>query len=77
MKLSEFGVEFYPTYEFGTAYRQTQGGLSKRPPEEHLATIEEIRAIYWKKLSFLQKIEYVSIKGIGKIKRIVKKILHI
>ena len=76
MKISEYGIQFYPTYEYGTAYRKTQGGLSKRPQEEHLATIKEIQAIHWKKMSLLQKAECFQRNRIGRMILKIKKIIH-
>lgn len=59
-----FDVEFYCTYEFGTAYRQTTDGLSKRKQEEHMAAIKEICDAYYVRLNNKEKIivKYKKVK---------------
>lgn len=55
MRLSRV-VPFCFTGGCGTAYRNSENGLSKRTKEEHFNTVKEIRDCYYKKLSYLDKL---------------------
>lgn len=57
MRIAENGIEYYCTYEYGTAYRQTVEGLSKKTKSEHISTVEEIKNTYYQKLSSTEKLE--------------------
>lgn len=74
MRLADV-VEFVPTYELGTAYRNTKVGLSKRKMEEHTATINEIVRTYYEKQGYAGKciVKILKIKWRlkNKIKRMV------
>ncbi len=62
MRIAESGTEYYCTYYYGTAYRQTENGLSKRPRSEHESTINEIVKNYYTKLFFKDKFKYHIVK---------------
>ncbi len=49
-------VHFYYTGDYGTAYRNSIDGLSKRPKEEHFNTIKEITDNHFKGLNIIDKI---------------------
>lgn len=74
MRLADV-VEFIPTYEPGTAYRNTNSGLSKRKMEEHTETINEIVRMYYEKQGYAGRciVKIINIKWRlkNKIKRIV------
>ena len=67
MRIAEAGIEFYCTYEYGTAYRQTEGGLSKKKESEHIKTIREIKNCYYEKLSVAEKLECCAREVVHKI----------
>lgn len=75
MRIAESGTEFYCTYEYGTAYRQTEGGLSKLAEAEHNKTVSEITGCYYKRLSAAQRLECCLRKAthrlFGKLKKLV------
>lgn len=69
-------VPFYNTLCYGTAYVQTEGGLSAAKKEEHDATINSIVKEYRKYFSISDKILSVVYKVSWKIERIVLRILR-
>lgn len=56
MRIAQSGVEFHCTYQYGTAYRKGESGLSRRPWEEHLSTQKEIQSNYYTRLNPLEKL---------------------
>ena len=49
-------AEFYSTFNYGTAYRQTSNGLSKRNLDKHYKRIAELQHFYYSRLSLKGKI---------------------
>ncbi|HEY8890107.1 MAG TPA: glycosyltransferase family 2 protein [Clostridium sp.] len=75
-----FIVPFYCTFEYGTAYRNTPDGLSKRTHQESKATVSAICQMYYKQLTASEKVQ-VKLKSVlvlagkirGKLKSVVSK----
>lgn len=76
-------VSFYCTYDYGTAYRNTSGGLSKRPITEHRKKVAEILESYKKDLNkidtwkiIIRKVTWIMaepfLRAQRKLKRFVK-----
>lgn len=62
MRIAAAGVEYYCTFEYGTAYRQTNSGLSHSggaKSEEHKKTVREIQNIYFAKLRNSEKVKCI------------------
>lgn len=72
MRIAETGIEYFCTYEYGTAYRQTESGLSKKKESEHISTIKEIKSNYYQRLSATEKLECCMRVLIHKIYSVVK-----
>lgn len=79
LKLSKI-VPFYCTHEYGTGYRNSLNGLSKKPESEHLAAQKEIFYEHISEYGKLKQIYYIflrnsfmSLKKIKKMIRISKK----
>lgn len=75
MRLAEAGVCFYCTYSYGTGYRQSESGLSKRSHEEHIRARQAIQMEYYMRLSFLQKAQCRTLITYNSIIQRTKKIL--
>lgn len=75
MRLAEAGVCFCCTYKFGTGYRQSEVGLSKRSHEEHISARRSIQLEYYKRLSTFQKVQCSILMTCNSLTQKTKKFL--
>jgi glycosyltransferase involved in cell wall biosynthesis len=68
-------VPFCCTFDYGTAYRDTEAGLSKRSVDDHILAVNEIISSYYVKLNILQKIFVKSARIKFYLKKIIKYVL--
>lgn len=73
MRLS-LKYRFFCTQEWGTAYRRFDSGLSSKPYEEHLRTINAIRNKYYELLPFGQKIICSGYRFLHALRNFARKI---
>lgn len=70
-------AEFYSTGDYGTAYRQTPNGLSKRSAEEHQNRVNSIRNHYYEQLNIFHKAVVKTYELIEKIRVYIWNLIHL
>ena len=69
MRIAMSNTHFYCTFEYGTAYRMSTGGLSKRDKNEHAETVSQICDSYYNRLNILEKMLCSFLRCIRNIKQ--------
>lgn len=75
MRLSE-RVDFEFTGDYGTAYRYTPSGLSKRSEKEHNDTVLEIVKMYYQKLNVIEKMQVNMLNIMWRVQRKLRRLFQ-